>query len=305
MLAGHRRRRGRHSARFAAGVDLTTFGVTVVDRKGNIVTASPSDDFEVLEDGKPQAVELLRRRATATPLRRMHLGLMLDASGSMETDLKLRAGAAIKFLNMLPDAEDITLVDFDTAGPHHAATRSATSRGWSSASASASPTAGPRSTMRSASISMAPIGRTGRKILVMYTDGGDTRSALRSRETLTLLKASHVTVYAIGLVENTGSARARAADDAAAAGRADRRPGVLPEAMKDVESAYDKVLAEIKGQYHLGYRRPTRPPTAPGARSRSRSSVPSSQCGRARATSAPTRRSQKSGYDGALVHRSA
>jgi Ca-activated chloride channel family protein len=23
--------------------------------------------------------------------------------------------------------------------------------------------------------------------------------------------------------------------------------------MKDVESAYDKVLAEIKGQYHLGY----------------------------------------------------
>ena len=27
----------------------------------------------------------------------------------------------------------------------------------------------------------------------------------------------------------------------------------FPTAMKDVESAYDKVLAEIKGQYHLGY----------------------------------------------------
>ena len=27
----------------------------------------------------------------------------------------------------------------------------------------------------------------------------------------------------------------------------------FPSAMKDVESAYDKVLAEIKGQYHLGY----------------------------------------------------
>jgi VWFA-related protein len=27
----------------------------------------------------------------------------------------------------------------------------------------------------------------------------------------------------------------------------------FPNAMKDVESAYDKVLAEIKGQYHLGY----------------------------------------------------
>ena len=27
----------------------------------------------------------------------------------------------------------------------------------------------------------------------------------------------------------------------------------FPTAMKDVESAYEKVLAEIKAQYHLGY----------------------------------------------------
>ena len=39
---------------------------------------------------------------------------MLDTSGSMEADLKLARSAAIKFLNLLPDARDITLVDFDT-----------------------------------------------------------------------------------------------------------------------------------------------------------------------------------------------
>lgn len=48
---------------------------------------------------------------TAPPL---HLGLMLDVSGSMQSDLKLAQSAAIKFLNLLPHAEDITLVDFDT-----------------------------------------------------------------------------------------------------------------------------------------------------------------------------------------------
>ena len=32
----------------------------------------------------------------------------------MEADLKLSRSAAIKFLNTLPEAEDITLVDFDT-----------------------------------------------------------------------------------------------------------------------------------------------------------------------------------------------
>ena len=43
----------------------------------------------------------------------------------------------------------------------------------------------------------------------------------------------------------------------------------FPSAMKDVESAYDKVLAEIKGQYHLGYRVDQHARrTARGARSR-------------------------------------
>ena len=41
----------------------------------------------------------------------------------------------------------------------------------------------------------------------------------------------------------------------------------FPTAMKDVESAYDKVLAEIKGQYHLGICRRTPRRTARGARS--------------------------------------
>ena len=90
----------------------------------------------------------------------MHLGLMVDASGSMQADMKLAQSAAIKFLNMLPAAEDITLVDFDTQ-VRITDTRSAISRGWSNASASASPMAGRRSTTRSAPISTAPTRRTG------------------------------------------------------------------------------------------------------------------------------------------------
>ena len=93
----------------------------------------------------------------------------------------------------------------------------------------------------------------GRKVMVMYTDGGDTRSALSLPETMTLLKASHVTVYAIGLVENTGSARPQLQMTLRQLTEATGGQAFFPTAMKDVESAYDKVLAEIKGQYHLGY----------------------------------------------------
>ena len=89
----------------------------------------------------------------------MHLGLMLDTSGSMERDIKLARSAAIKFLNMLPEAEDITLVDFDTEVrvtryPQRDFARLV------ERIRSASPTAGPRSTTRSASISTAPTPRT-------------------------------------------------------------------------------------------------------------------------------------------------
>ncbi len=44
----------------------------------------------------------------------LHIGLLFDTSGSMSADIRSARTAAIKFLNALPEAEDITLVDFDT-----------------------------------------------------------------------------------------------------------------------------------------------------------------------------------------------
>src|SRR5436190_22795255 len=82
---------------FRGGVDLTTFAATVTDKKGNLVTDLTKDDFEVLEDGKKQSIEYfaLGDGDAAPP---MHLGLMVDASGSMQNDMKLSQGAAIEFL---------------------------------------------------------------------------------------------------------------------------------------------------------------------------------------------------------------
>jgi Ca-activated chloride channel homolog len=236
---------------FRAGIDLATFAATITDRKGNIVTDLAKDDFEVIEDGKKQSIQYFAQGdGEAGPP--MHLGLMVDASGSMHADMKLAQGAAIKFLNMLPAAEDITLVDFDTQVritryPQRDFARLVE-----------------RIRQRK------PDGFTalydalgtyldgadsqdGRKILVMYTDGGDTRSALSLSETVTLLKASQVTVYVIGLVDHTGSARHTLQMTLRQLAETTGGQAFFPAAMKDVESAYDKVLAEIKGQYHLGY----------------------------------------------------
>jgi Ca-activated chloride channel family protein len=236
---------------FKTGVDLTTFGVTITDRKGNIVTGLSQDDFQIVEDGAPQAIQYFARGG-GDSLPEMHLGLMLDASGSMQSDMKLAQGAAIKFLNLLPQAEDITLVDFDTEVritryPQRdfarlvERIRQRRAEGWTALyDALGTYLDGADQ-------------QDGRKILVMYTDGGDTRSALRFGEMLDLLKASHVTVYAIGLIDGAGSARAQLQMTLRQIAETTGGQAFFPTAMADVESAYDKVLAEINGQYHLGY----------------------------------------------------
>ena len=236
---------------FRAGVDLTTFGVTVVDRRGNLVNNLTRDDFEVVEDGRPEEVRYLAfgDGETAPAL---HLGLMVDASGSMESDLKLAQSASIKFLNLLPHAEDITLVDFDT----QVRITRYPQRDF--------PRLVERIRLRK------PAGMTalydaigtyldgvdqqaGRRILVMYTDGADSRSVLKLTDTLTLLKASPVTVYAIGLVDNTGSSRPLLQMTLRQLTEATGGQAFFPSGMKEVERAYDKVLAQITGQYQLGY----------------------------------------------------
>jgi Ca-activated chloride channel family protein len=236
---------------FRSGIDLTTFAVTVTDRRGNIVTDLSKEDFEVVEDGSTQAVSFFAQGdGDAAPP--MHLGLMVDASGSMQADLRLAQGAAIRFLNRLPAAQDITLVDFDTEVritryPQRdfarlvERIRQRRADGWTALYDAVG-------TYLDGADS-----QDGRKVMVMYTDGADSRSALSLSETLTLLRASNVTVYAIGLVENTGSARMQLQMTLRQLTEATGGQAFFPMAMNEVESAYDKVLAEIKGQYHLGY----------------------------------------------------
>jgi len=236
---------------FRSGVDLVTFGVTVIDKKGNLVTDLSQDDFEVYEDGKPQSVRYFARGDGDTAPE-THLGLLLDTSGSMELDIKLARGAAIKFLNLLPEAEDITLVDFDsevrvTRYPQRDFAR-----------------------MIERIRARKPDGYTalydaigvylhgadeqeGRSVLVMYTDGADSRSTTTFSNVLDLLKASQTTVYAVGLTENLGSYKNEMRMRLQQLVDATGGQAFFPSALKDLDSAYEKVLAEIKAQYHLGY----------------------------------------------------
>jgi Ca-activated chloride channel family protein len=237
---------------FRAGVDLVNFGVTVVDRKGELITDLKREDFEIAEDGHPQTVQYFTRGLAVGEGPAAHLGLMLDTSGSMETELKLARSASIKFLNLLPEAEDITLVDFDTEVrvtryPQRdfarliERIRMRKSDGWTAL-------------YDALGVYLdGADGREGRTILVMYTDGADSRSRLSYGDILDLLKASQVTVYAVGLLERTGSARNELRMRMQQMVEATGGQAFFPSELKDLDASYEKVLGEIKAQYQLGY----------------------------------------------------
>src|SRR6185295_13371383 len=99
---------------FRTAIDLATFGVTVVDKKGEYLADLNAEDFEIIEDGQKQTLKYFARGTDLENGPEMHVGLLFDTSGSMSEDIKLSRSAAIKFLNTLSEAKDMTLVDFDT-----------------------------------------------------------------------------------------------------------------------------------------------------------------------------------------------
>ena len=236
---------------FRTAIDLATFGVTVVDKKGEYLADLNAEDFEIIEDGQKQALKYFARGTDIESGPEMHVGLLFDTSGSMTDDIKLSRSAAIKFLNTLSEAKDMTLVDFDT----EVRVAKYPQRDF------------PRMVERIRG--RTPDGETamydamgvyldgaseddGRKILVLYTDGGDTHSTISFGDLMTLIRASDVTVYSVGFLEHS---RGRIEERAHLQQIAEATGGqaFFPSTMKDVEASYDRVVAQIRAQYSLAY----------------------------------------------------
>lgn len=237
---------------FRTAIDLVHFAVVVTDKQGSPISGLTADDFDIKEAGKPQTIKFFTAGdpAAAPPL---HLGFLLDTSGSMEEDLKDVRTSAIKFLNAMDQAEDITLVDFDTE------VRKATYSGGEYARLIERIRERKADGMTALYDALAvylsgTADLTGQKVLIMYTDGGDTRSTLTISEVNDLLRASDVTVYVVGYLEHQMSSgrlnqRMELTRFAAITGGL----ALFPTSIKEVDKMYDKIQREIAARYSLGY----------------------------------------------------
>ncbi len=244
---------GAAQIRYRAAIDVVGFTVTVTERNNMPVEGLTVDDFDVREDGVVQQVTYFSTGSdeVAVPL---HIGLMFDTSESMEKDLSFSRGAAIKFLNTFPKAADFTFVDFATEV--RAARFSQEEFPRLVARIRNRPAKGMTALFDALSVYLgAAFDQTGRKVLVVYTDGGDSSSSRTWGEAERLLKASDVTVYPIGFMANQGQGSARLVQQSRLNEMASLTGGLAlyPNAMKQLDEMYARISKEINSQYILGY----------------------------------------------------
>jgi Ca-activated chloride channel family protein len=246
-------RTGRQQPPFTARIDVVNIAATVTDRKGNLVSGLTLDDFEVYEDGRKQTVVYFAAGDGGQTVPPMHLGLMIDVSGSMGEDLAFAKTASIKFLNTLTDAVDITVVDFDTEVRLARYSQNEFARLVERIR---------QKKARGLTALYDAVGlyldgaasQDGRKIMLIYTDGGDTRSAISVEELMDLLKASDVTIYPIGSLENQpASSRNQQRMLLQRIAEVTGGQAFFPIDVKELDGVYEQVIAQIRAQYTLGY----------------------------------------------------
>jgi Ca-activated chloride channel family protein len=245
--------RAQTGSTFRTGIDVVNFGVAVIDKQGTAVDGLTVKDFELFENGQKQELRYFAvgkdGKEVQPPL---HIGLLFDTSGSMSEDIEMARSAAVKFCNRLLNAEDITIVEFDTevrsarfgqdAFPHLVERlRKRRPDGFTALyDALGVYLDGARDQL-------------GQKVLVLYTDGGDNRSALSFNDLLTSLKATDVTVYAIGFMQHQGSGRNDQQLHLQTMADASGGLAFFPMSLKEIDKAYDRVVQELEGRYMLGY----------------------------------------------------
>ena len=228
--------------------------VTVTDAQRRLVSDLVQEDFEVYDNGKPQAITTFSNEQTP-----ITVVLMLDTSGSMTLNLDLVKAAAEQFvLRLLPDDrakigafnDKIQILPKEEfIGDRDRLIRIMKNDldfGY------------PTRLYDAIDEAIAELrGVEGRKVAIAFTDGGDTASKIGRGDVLERARIENTMVYGIGLESDyfDGARRVRTRPDRALKGLAEETGGGFYEMSKADEQGptFTRVAHELHSQYALGF----------------------------------------------------
>jgi len=236
---------------FKSGTQLVSIFATVVDAEKRLVPSLTQDDFEVLDNDKPQSITFFNNE-----IQPITVMVMLDTSLSMTGSIALLRAAAEQFvLRLLPEdkgrigafndkiqmsarftsdrdelVSDIKEIDFGNG-----------TKLWEAIGASLDELKGIE----------------GRRVILVFTDGDDTASNVSLGTVIDRARAEDVMVYAIGLESNyfNGQRMVRSQPDRGLKRIADETGGGYFELKKtsDLAPTFTRVAQELHSQYVLGF----------------------------------------------------
>jgi Ca-activated chloride channel family protein len=227
--------------------------VTVTDNEKRLVPDLVLEDFEILDNGKVQAVNVFENKPTP-----ITTTVMLDTSGSMTASLDLVKSGAEQFLLRLLPEDKAQVGEFNDKIKFHPGTfiddrdrliyllKNELDFGY------------PTRLYDAVDESLARLEpMDGRRVVLVFTDGDDTASKVGLTKVMDRARAKDVMVYAIGLENEyfNGQQRVRSSPDRGLKKLAEDTGGgfFLLKRTADLGETFTRVALELHSQYVLGF----------------------------------------------------
>jgi Ca-activated chloride channel family protein len=242
---------------FRAGTELVDLYVTVTDQTRRLVPDLTQEEFEILDNKKPQEIAFF-----SNEVRPITVVVMLDTSASMTPSLDLLMAGAEQFLiRMLPEDraqvgafnDKIEIVPGEFTSDRDELVDALETLDFGN----------PTRLYDALALSIEVLQDVdGRRVVLVFTDGDDTGSNVGAGEVLKRAVAEEIMIYAIGLEADyfNGVQRVRSRPDRSLRRFADETGGGYFELKKTDElgPTFTRVAQELHSQYVLAFSPPVR-----------------------------------------------
>jgi Ca-activated chloride channel homolog len=176
-------------------VELVNVTATVLDEGGKYMDGLQPSDFELFENGEQQKISFFSHDLRVP----ISVGVLLDASGSMRHKLQQALQTVREIALALSQQDEMFLISFNNdvnVRQHFTSNIQEIQRSLRDIRAG-----GETAAYDAVQVSMEEMKKAkhNKKILLMITDGFDTRSHINAEQTEEILKRSGMLVYAIGI----------------------------------------------------------------------------------------------------------
>jgi Ca-activated chloride channel homolog len=231
-------------------VDQVVLDVTVQDHDGGFVSGLEKSNFQVYEDGRPQAIEFFHHGDVPVTV-----GLVIDNSGSMRSKRSQVVIAALAFVQGSYPQDETFVVNFNEKASFglHSGGEFTNSISQLRNALIQTACAGQTALYDALSVGLQHLknGHHEKKVLLVISDGGDNASRHKFQDVLTMAQQSNATIYTIGLYDPENK---------------DQNPKVLkrlakisggecflPSSVSDITNICERIAKDIRNQYTIAY----------------------------------------------------